>query len=417
MVFIGKPSIEEGFNEFKREIVKRYPHYDFSEVVYKDRSTKVKVKCNIHNVEFYVEPRFLLKDKRVCPQCQKRMNVGISIYDTSDYVPNKHSDTTESFITKSKKIFNNTFDYSKVVYGAGQHCKVELTCIKHSNTFITTANSHLNKKYGGCKECDKEGIRIVQSGDRAGLPRKYGIQDFITKANIVHNNKYDYTFSTYDDATTKVLIVCPTHGGFRAIAGQHLFGDGCYKCSLTTYIGSTEEFIELCRLKHEDKYIYDKIDYITQNIPIEVVCKIHGSWFPLAGNFKSGSGCPYCNNTEARFSDLPTSVYYIKYKDKYKIGVTTKSVLDRFRKDIPKENLHNLKIIFQQEFSTGMIAYDIEQKVLSKYQEYRYRGHMIFRKTRNTEVFTEDVLGLDVCNKERSDYFNKLIEEGLDEAI
>lgn len=417
MVFIGKPSIEEGFNEFKREIVKMYPHYDFSEVIYIDRSTKVKVKCNIHNVEFYVEPRFLLKGKRVCPQCQKRMNVGIPIYDTSDYIPNKHSDTTESFILKSKKIFNDTFDYSKVVYGAGQHCKVELTCIKHNNTFITTANSHLNKKYGGCRECDREGLRIVKSGNRAGLPRKYGIQDFITKANLVHNNKYDYTFSTYDDATTKTLIICPTHGGFRTTAGQHLYGDGCYKCSLSTYIGSTEEFIELCKLKHKDNYIYDKIDYISQNIPIEVVCKTHGSWFPLASNFKNGSGCPYCNNTEARFSDLPTLVYYIKYKGNYKIGVTTKSVLERFRNEVSKDELNTLEIIFQQEMSAGMVAYNIEQKVLAKYREYEYKGHRIFRKTRNTEVFTEDVLGLDVYNEERLDYFNKLIEEGLDETL
>ena len=61
-------------------------------------------------------------------------------------------------------------------------------------------------------------------------------------------------------------------------------------------------------------------------------------------------------------------------------------------------------------------TYKIEQKIRSVYNKYIYQGENIFKVTGNTEVLTEDVLGLDVYNKERLDYFNKLIEEGLDET-
>lgn len=39
-------------------------------------------------------------------------------------------------------------------------------------------------------------------------------EQFIDKANLIHNSKYDYTKAIYKDYATKVCIICPKHGEF-----------------------------------------------------------------------------------------------------------------------------------------------------------------------------------------------------------
>ncbi len=54
---------------------------------------------------------------------------------------------------------------------------------------------------------------------------------FIERANIVHNNKFDYSNSTYISAHSKISIICPIHGEFFQVAYSHLKGHGCKACS------------------------------------------------------------------------------------------------------------------------------------------------------------------------------------------
>ena len=51
--------------------------------------------------------------------------------------------------------------------------------------------------------------------------------DFIEKANLVHNNKYDYSLVNYINNKTKVKIICKIHGAFEQIPDSHLRGRGC----------------------------------------------------------------------------------------------------------------------------------------------------------------------------------------------
>ena len=39
-------------------------------------------------------------------------------------------------------------------------------------------------------------------------------EEFINKANKVHNGKYDYSKVEYVNAKTKICIICPEHGEF-----------------------------------------------------------------------------------------------------------------------------------------------------------------------------------------------------------
>jgi flagellar hook protein FlgE len=44
--------------------------------------------------------------------------------------------------------------------------------------------------------------------------RKITTAEFITRANKIHNNKFDYSLVNYINNNTKVIIICPIHGKF-----------------------------------------------------------------------------------------------------------------------------------------------------------------------------------------------------------
>ena len=61
--------------------------------------------------------------------------------------------------------------------------------------------------------------------------KKLTTEEFIDKANKVHNNRYDYSRVEYKNSQTKICIVCPKHGEFWQTPAMHLYGNGCSKCN------------------------------------------------------------------------------------------------------------------------------------------------------------------------------------------
>src|SRR5260370_16471255 len=55
------------------------------------------------------------------------------------------------------------------------------------------------------------------------------VDDFIRKANEVHNDKYTY-LREYVNSRTKITIICPIHGYFQQKPSTHLEGKGCPMC-------------------------------------------------------------------------------------------------------------------------------------------------------------------------------------------
>ncbi len=56
--------------------------------------------------------------------------------------------------------------------------------------------------------------------------KMYNNNDFIDKANNVHNNFYDYSLVNYVNSKSKVRIICPEHGVFEQTPSKHLSGRG-----------------------------------------------------------------------------------------------------------------------------------------------------------------------------------------------
>ena len=125
--------------------------------------------------------------------------------------------TTSEFISRAEKTHGNKYDYSKVSY-KDYHSKVCIICPKHGE-FLQTPERHLLGY--GCQKCSVES-RVQK--------RTFTKEEFISRAQQVHNGKYDYTKVEYVNSNTKVCIICPIHGESYQIPSNHLRSCGCQKC-------------------------------------------------------------------------------------------------------------------------------------------------------------------------------------------
>ena len=64
-----------------------------------------------------------------------------------------------------------------------------------------------------------------------GLNKVNSTKKFIIESNIIHDNKFSYDKTNYINTKTKVIITCPIHGDFNQIPNSHLRGYGCSLCS------------------------------------------------------------------------------------------------------------------------------------------------------------------------------------------
>ena len=65
--------------------------------------------------------------------------------------------------------------------------------------------------------------------------------EFVAKANQVHDNKYDYSETIFIKCADYVTIKCPEHGYFTQTANSHLMGHGCPECGRKYQFNSEEE--------------------------------------------------------------------------------------------------------------------------------------------------------------------------------
>jgi Zn finger protein HypA/HybF involved in hydrogenase expression len=123
--------------------------------------------------------------------------------------------------------------------------------------------------------------------------KKMNTITFCNKSNIKHNNRYDYSLVNYINNRTKVKIICKKHGIFEQIPDSHMRGFGCTKCS-GNYKYTNNEFIEKVKTIFKEKYIYEKIEYISQKNKVLLICKIHGEFLKFPQILLRGSGCGRC---------------------------------------------------------------------------------------------------------------------------
>lgn len=195
--------------------------------------------------------------------------------------------TTEQFINKAKNIHGNKYNYLKTNY-IKSLIPVDIICPYHGS-FWQKPNIHLSGC--GCPDCAKRTSNT--SAD-----------EFIKKANLIHDGKYNYTNIIYKNRTTKIEIICPTHGSFFQTPNNHLNGQGCPNCAKQKMGRRSvfENVIKKANEVHCHKYDYSKSKYVNGRTDIEIICPHHGSFWQKPEYHLVGNGCPKCKSSRLEMS-------------------------------------------------------------------------------------------------------------------
>lgn len=192
--------------------------------------------------------------------------------------------TKQQFIEEAKLIHGDKYDYSKVNY-INTHTKITIICKKHGE-FEQTPYGHINKKQN-CSKCTGH--------------YKPNTKEFIEKAKIIHNNKYNYSKVKYKNCKETIIIICKKHGEFKQKPSSHINGNGCSKCGYinngTKSKKSNLQFIKEAILIHGDKYNYSKVNYVSSKLSVIIICKVHGEFKQTPNIHLRGSGCIKCKKT------------------------------------------------------------------------------------------------------------------------
>lgn len=134
--------------------------------------------------------------------------------------------------------------------------------------------------------------------------RKLTTAEFIARAIAVHGDRYDYSKTIYVNNSTKVCIICPEHGEFWQLPGNHLKYN-CQKCA-GNYLKSKADFVTKANKKHGfGRYDYSKVEYINAHTKVCITCPEHGEfWQTPDKHTNEGTACPKCSGKVPVHPDL-----------------------------------------------------------------------------------------------------------------
>lgn len=134
--------------------------------------------------------------------------------------------------------------------------------------------------------------------------------------------------------------------------------------------------------------------YINACTPIKHTCIEGHEWMARPNTILAGHGCSVCANKGGFRFDAPATLYYVKIEQDnlkyYKIGITNKTLSDRFSKDKDKQ----ITVLMEQYFDKGVDAHNEEQNFLREFKHCR-QNIAGWLSTGNSELFEIDVLKLD----------------------
>lgn len=264
--FMVKKSTKAEFVAKAREV--HGNKYSYDEFEYVNAFTKGKIICSKHG-EFFQSANSHLKGHG-CPQCFREnfKKIGKLTFDV--------------FKKRAEEKHNGKYAYTQTEINNG-HSKIKIICPIHGE-FEQSAALHLTGQ--GCPKCGCEEKRKKMANT---------LEHFISAARKVHEDKYDYSKVEYVNESTKVCIVCPTHGEFWQRPIDHVIGKkGCQKCVGRGF--TLRDFEKLAREVHGDKYDY--LEYFKSDIKMKIRCRTCGHEFMQKGwSHLQGHGCPYCNSS------------------------------------------------------------------------------------------------------------------------
>tara|TARA_R100000655_G_scaffold110133_1_gene168111 strand:+ start:22671 stop:23645 length:975 start_codon:yes stop_codon:yes gene_type:complete len=202
--------------------------YDYSKCEYKSSKEKVEIVCPIHG-SFWQTPSNHLHGFGCMGCCV-------------DQRANRRRLSFSEFMEKATEVHGDRYDYSKVEYN-NRDSKIIVKCPDHGEFQVRLAG-HL--KGVGCGFCD-----YLANKNNGAV--NITTEQFIAKANVVHQNLYSYGKTEYNKTGNKVCITCDIHGDFWQLPNNHLRGMKCLRCvrELEYYRNTEETVLYLMRIQSE----------------------------------------------------------------------------------------------------------------------------------------------------------------------
>lgn len=359
-----------GVRYSNQEMVNRFNQvhkglYDYSHVDYKNAHTKVGIICREHGL-FYQEPNVHLQGSG-CPKCAGKLI------------------TEDDFI----KMFNEK-GLVNIEYVGGFVNTISLCnffCKKHGE-FSCKPTQYFNSKHG-CRLCANEGI---------GKSLALGLDEIIAGVEetglfqvISVDNSDHYSYNTNSEVTVK----CLRHRLIETRPYTSLIKSiGCSECLYENKVNlklyTKDKFVTLAKDVHGDVYDYSCVEYKRANIPVDVICQIHGKFSLTPSNHLEGQKCPNCTVknswsregfirfVESNYDGLST-IYFIRcYNDVenfVKVGHTCRTLKARF--STKREMPYNYDVIFQMKTDAASV-YDIEKSVKEVFKIHDYLPNQEF---------------------------------------
>ena len=265
-------------------------YYDYSLVKYNSVKQKIIIICPEHGqfkqtVSDHLSNHGCAKcgiNKSLKTKKQTQNNI-----DKSKKNVNNKRKTTEEFIEDAIKIHGDNYNYDQVIY---TNCttKVIIKCNRCNISFYQLPGSHISGK--GCKEC-----AIKKNSTKQKMTQ----DEFIKRANEIHNNKYDYSMAKYNGSNKKIIIICKEHGSWECTAGSHLANHGCRKCSTLENSKKAaltiDELILRATKLYGNKYIYKAVEFDNMHDKVLILCYKHGCFIKSVNKHLNGQECPKCN--------------------------------------------------------------------------------------------------------------------------
>lgn len=176
--------------------------YSYEKTSYTGPLSKLTLTCSMHG-DFQQTPNNHLYSGSGCPYCSN---------EARGYARRL---TMDRFLEMAKTSHGEAYDYSQVVY-VNAMTKVSIVCSVHGQ-FMQVPNAHLRGI--GCLQCGIDSRRL----DR---------DTFVARSREVFERQYDYSLipDGWVPTRDRVQIICPRHGEFATVAGEHLRGSGCAAC-------------------------------------------------------------------------------------------------------------------------------------------------------------------------------------------
>lgn len=255
---------------------------DFSKSVYNGyKEMMTGVICNECGKEFQFIPANIVNAPKsrlcFCGHCAKEKQ------------RNSTKITLDEFIERANSQHNNKFTYFRETWVDFQ-TPMKMQCNDCGYVFESTPTGHLSS--GGCRKCaDKENSKRLSYDAKTALQKM---------KESVHDVEYDYSkvVDTFISMSKPVTIICPIHGEFEQTPQVHCSGRGCPKCGRNKTDSkrrlANAEIIERFRAKHRDRYDYSKVNYIDKQLPVTIICPIHGEFEQTPEHHELGCECPKC---------------------------------------------------------------------------------------------------------------------------